>query len=124
MRPFREGGDLLAEYADVKIEWVAADKGGRQLPVVLQTHEGRGYRPHFRVGTSGEYLGVQFTSGDPPTGQPGCEGLATVELLYAPLGVDYSLLIPGARFDVVEGRRVVAYGEIIRRYRSERAISI
>ena len=45
---------------------------------------------------------------------PGGQAYATVKFLYEP-GVPYAELIAGARFEILEGARVVGYGEIIRR---------
>jgi hypothetical protein len=109
----------MIECADVQIRWLTTADSGRQTPVRTR-HEGSAfYRPHFRVGPDGEYLGVQFLEGDPPVVSPGEQGSATVELLYVSTGVDYSPLAPGASFEVLEGARVIGRGIVQRRFTTE-----
>jgi hypothetical protein len=66
------------------------------------------YRPHLRVG-SGEYLGVRILVG-PPLVQTGTPTRVIAQLLY---NVDYSALVPGAVFDVLEGPAVVGSGVVV-----------
>ncbi len=102
-------------YAEVWIELLTPEQGGRSLPLHLSTDESRTYKPHFRtVGGDGEYLGVEFVDGPDDPVRPGAGTFATVRFLYAP-EVDYRALVPGARFEILEGRRVIGRGEITRR---------
>lgn len=68
------------------------------------------YRPHLVV-EPGQMLGVVFIQADVPMPLPGQKTIATVALMYE--GVDYSVLVPGAIFDVVEGSQVVATGRVL-----------
>jgi hypothetical protein len=86
------------------------------MPVYLRREGSATYRPHFRVGAGGEYLGVQSLDGTPPVAEPGDEGVATVELMYIENGVDYQPLVRGALFDVLEGARLIGRGAVLRRY--------
>jgi hypothetical protein len=101
------------EYADVRLTFLSAADGGRQQPPTA--FEGGMYRPHFRVGANGEYLGVAFVAG-PQGVAAGDEVSAIVALLYADLGVDYGPLQKGVAFDVLEGPHVVAHGVVARRF--------
>ena len=38
------------------------------------------------------------------------------DLVYTPIGVDYSALTPGVAFTVVEGPRIVGRGVVLRRF--------
>lgn len=68
------------------------------------------YRPHLVV-DSGEYLGVCFVNSSPARARPGDAVIATVLLVYP--GVDYSALVPGAEFKVIEGINTVAIGKVL-----------
>lgn len=50
----------------------------------------------------------------------GVEVSATVGLVYADFGLDYSPLQEGVHFDVVEGSTIVARGVVVRRFESDR----
>lgn len=105
----------MAGFAEVLVEFLATDKGGRRTPVCLSTEEYPSYRPHLRVeGGDGEYLGVQFVDGPDDPVQPGATAYATVRFMYEP-EVCYDALVLGARFDVMEGTQVVATGRVTRR---------
>jgi translation elongation factor EF-Tu-like GTPase len=93
-------------YAEVFVEFLPAEAGGRSRPVVL----GESYRPHFRVG-EGELLGVAFVDGPDDPVAPGSGCFATVRFLYAP-AVNYDALKLGAEFDVFEGSRKVGAGRV------------
>jgi hypothetical protein len=95
------------EHLDVAVTFVPMNEGGRSSAPIA-----RGYAPHFRVGERGEYLGVRFISGNELT--LGAEVMATVELLYP--WVDYSALVAGAHFQVLEGPNIVATGKVLRRH--------
>ena len=100
--------------AVIRIKFLSASDGGRvRAPALI----GGWYRPHFRVGIAGEYLGVAFVGGPPGEVKPDIEFEATVALIY---DVDYSALAPGAQFDVLEGPRTIATGVVLRRFEDER----
>jgi translation elongation factor EF-Tu-like GTPase len=96
--------------ADVWVDFRTAAQGGRVFPAFLG--DGK-YRPHFRV-AGGEYLGVAFVGLPESLVQPGAGCMATVSFMYEP-GVDYTALVEGAQFEVLEGARVVATGRVIHR---------
>ena len=108
----------MSEYAEVTIRWLPAAESGRHSPVHTRAAGGMSYKPHFRIGTAGEYLGVAFLDGEPPVVAPGATGVATVALIYAGAGVDYGALVPGATFEVLEGARVVGQGTVQRRWQA------
>ncbi len=108
----------MSEYADLVVHWLAHDQGGRTGPVHLRARGGS-YKPHLRLPSGGELLGVAFLDGQPPIVQPGGEGSASVALIYADHGVDYSGLKSGVEFEVVEGHRVVGRGTVVRRWVAE-----
>jgi len=88
--------------------FVAASVGGRIAPA----HLTKTYRPHLRVG-SGEYLGIAFCgdgSGEPV--RPGVCVNAEVKFVYAP-DVDYTPLIVGSQFQILEGARIVGIGAVV-----------
>jgi len=111
--------DEVTEFLDVTIHWNPPEQGGRSQPVQLRADGPTSYRPHLRALGSGEYLGVAFVDGDPHLVAPGARSTCTVALIYMNTGVDYSLLVPGAHFDVMEGHRVVGRGSVTRRWTSE-----
>jgi translation elongation factor EF-Tu-like GTPase len=96
-------------YAEVFVQFLTADAGGRSHPVVLDET----YRPHFQVG-KGELLGVTFIDGPDDPVDPGSDSYATVRFLYAP-AVNYDALQVGTKFSVVEGSRNVGVGRVTRR---------
>jgi translation elongation factor EF-Tu-like GTPase len=91
----------------IEVHFKPTAEGGRRTPAALTTGS---YRPHLLV-EPGQMLGVVFIQADVPMGRPGETALATVALMYE--GVDYSALVPGAVFDVVEGTQVVASGRVL-----------
>ena len=97
-------------YAEVWVEFLPLEDGGRSNPVGLND---LGYRPHLRVG-GGEYLGVEFVDGPEHPIKPGESAFATVRFAYSPQ-VDYSALVQGAQFEVLEGGRTVGRGHVVRR---------
>ena len=104
------------DYATVRLR-LSMSEQGRQTPINPRGRAAqRWYMPHFRVGPSGEYLGVAFVDG-PAALAPGEEGDCEVVLMYE--GVDYTPLVEGAEFDVLEGRKVVARGSVLRRWRTD-----
>jgi translation elongation factor EF-Tu-like GTPase len=97
-------------YAEVWVEFLSREAGGRQNPVGL---DDLGYRPHLRVG-DGEYLGVEFVDGPEQPIEPGSSIFATVRFVYAPQ-VDYRALVQGAQFEILEGGHRVGRGHVVRR---------
>jgi translation elongation factor EF-Tu-like GTPase len=97
-------------YAEVWVEFLPRENGGRSSPVGL---DDLGYRPHLRV-ANGEYLGVEFVDGPERLVQPGESTFATVRFVYAPK-VDYGALVEGAQFEVLEGGHTVGRGHVVRR---------
>jgi hypothetical protein len=70
--------------------------------------------PHLRVlGGTGELLGVAVMDGPDQPISPGENTHATIKALYEP-AVSYAELTPGARFEILEGPRVVGHGRILR----------
>jgi hypothetical protein len=102
-------------WAEVLIELLPTEKGGRQDPLNLCNDSPGQYRPHFRViGGSGELLGVAFMDGPDNPVLPGESTSATVKSLYEP-SISYSELVEGARFEILEGAHVVGFGIVTRR---------
>jgi hypothetical protein len=102
-------------WAEVLIELLPTDKGGRQESLVLCNDTPGQYRPHVRViGGSGEMLGVAFMDGPDDPIHPGGKTLATIKSLYEP-DVSYDELVEGAEFEIIEGTRVVSRGRVTRR---------
>ena len=101
-------------WAEVEIELLPPEAGGRSVPLNLCNDNPGQYRPHFRVvGGSGELLGVAFMDGPDEPVSPGARTCATVKSLYEP-AVSYAELKKGARFEILEGPNVVGYGRVLR----------
>lgn len=99
----------MTQGAQVQVEFLHPDENGcRRLPSL------NGYRPHFRVSSSPELLGIAFIDG-PECVQPSTPVHAKVRFVYLP-EVDYTLLTIGAHFEILEGPQVVGYGVIIDLY--------
>lgn len=106
---------VMAGFAEVLIEFLRTEKGGRRTPVCLSTDSSGHYRPHFRVcDGDGEYLGVEFVDGPDDPVAPGGSTYATVRFVYEP-EVCYDALVVGRQFEVMEGSRVVGTGRVTRR---------
>ena len=97
-------------YAEIKIRFLAPDEGGRKS---LPDLDDAGYRPHLRIVGDNEYLGVEFVDG-PSTYDCSSNCHTTVRFLYSPQ-VCYDGLQVGSQIEVMEGGKVVAKGEVIRR---------
>jgi hypothetical protein len=110
---------IMHDYAEVDIRWLPTAESGRATPVYLQAVGARSYRPHFRVGAGGAYLGIAFVDGEPPVAHPGDQGRAVVALIYVSTGVDYAPLAPGVEFEVIEGPHLIGRGTVRRRWSSD-----
>ncbi len=100
-----------------------AEGGRRTLPGPPWLRPGHsGYIPHLVIegprGAESDDLPVRFREGaDPSYGRPATFQL---ELMYPE--VNYSLVVPGARFSLREGRQVVATGRVLDRWPGRVAI--
>src|SRR5215467_2709411 len=102
----------MASYAEVWIELLATDQGGRRSPIYLSTDVPRGYCPHLSVkGGDGEYLGVEFVDGPDGPLEPSSSAFATVRFMYEPQ-VNYDALCARAEFDIMEGDKIVGCGRV------------
>lgn len=105
----------MAGFAEVLFRLLRTDEGGRRTGVCLSNEVTPHYRPHLRVlDGDGEMLGVEFVDGPDDPVQPGATTCATVRFAYEP-SVRYDALVVGAKFQVLEGSRVVGIGEVTRR---------
>jgi translation elongation factor EF-Tu-like GTPase len=95
--------------AEVELHFRTTENGGRTEAVAMSHGS---YRPHFVV-SKGEYLGVLVTQYPEGPVHPGSKVKVTVAFVYEP-AVNYSALVEGAHFEVVEGARVVADGRVLR----------
>lgn len=95
--------------AEVELQFRTTEEGGRVGAVVLSYGK---YRPHFVV-SGVEYLGVVVTECPAEPVQPGDTVKVTVVFVYEP-AVNYSALVEGTLFDVMEGSCVVARGRVLR----------
>lgn len=99
---------------EVYVQLLTTEAGGRSSPIMLGEDFHPHYRPHLRVTDGdGTYLGVEFVDGPDRPLLPGESTYATVRLVYEP-GVAYEALVPGTRFEIVEGRRVIGSGRVTR----------
>lgn len=90
-----------------EITFLSFEDGGRETPP--KGPPWNYYRPHLVTSEGGEYLGVQFIQGPPPS--TSLPGQYILELMYE--NIDYSSLVPGCTFDVKEGGKTVARGLVI-----------
>src|SRR5690349_13408325 len=101
-------------FAEVWIELLSTEQGGRSVALDLSTDHPGAYRPHFRARQGeGGLLGVEFVDGPDAPVEPGSGTFATVRFLGEP-EVSYAALTVGARFELVEGVRVIGHGRITR----------
>jgi translation elongation factor EF-Tu-like GTPase len=104
----------MAGFAEVEVEFLSTENGGRQSPVWLGEDTEPRYRPHLVVkGGDGEYLGVEFVDGPDEPISPGRRCFATVRFVYEPR-VNCSALKVGAEFEVREGPKVIGVGRVTR----------
>lgn len=73
------------------------------------------YRPHFVIKNDFEYLGVQFVDGEDFVFE---KILGIVQPIYTE-AVDYSKLIQGAEFFILEGKNLVGEGVVIEKFETE-----
>ena len=105
----------MSGFAEVLVEFLPTDQGGRRTPICLGEDAVTHYMPHLRVTDGdGTYLGVEFVDGPEDPIAPGGRTYATVRLIYEPQ-VSYDALSEGAVFDICEGGRVVGSGRVTRR---------
>ena len=55
--------DMAVDCVAVHIRMVPTDESGRRTPVRVAGSLSDSYKPHFRVGCDGEFLGVAFVEG-------------------------------------------------------------
>jgi len=89
----------------IRLTMKKESEGGRHGPFTA------GYCPHLVATASAEWLGVRVSASPGPV-PPGDTADVRVELLYHP-NLDYSVLSPGAQFQVMEGPRVVGEGTVL-----------
>ena len=99
-------------YADVWVEFLSAEAGGRSTPLDLSTDAPETYKPRLRLSITGGLLGVEFVDGPDGLIAPGTATYATIRT--DELDVSSTALALGAQFDVLEGGRVVARGRVTR----------
>jgi hypothetical protein len=105
----------MAGYAELLLEFLPTEQGGRQSPISLSEEAISPYRPHLRVvDGDGTMLGVEFVDGPDEPVSPGTKSYATVRFLFEP-DVCYDALVVGARLELLEGSRTVAIGTVTRR---------
>jgi len=105
----------MAGFAEVLIELLSTEQGGRRTPISLSTDRPDHYRPHLRLRDGdGKYLGVEFVDGPDDPIPPGGSTYAKVRFIYEPQ-VCYDALVVGAQFEIMEGPRVVGTGQVTRR---------
>lgn len=92
----------------VQIDFKAYQDGGRATATDLCSGI---YRPHLRVGQD-DYLGVVLLNGPLGGVMPGTAANAEAVLVYQS-SVDYSPLIPGVVFEVLEGAKIVGTGKVL-----------
>ena len=104
----------MAGFAEVHVEFLPTDQGGRRTPICLSENVATPYMPHLRViGGDGTYLGVEFVDGPDDPIPPGGRTYATVRFMNEPQ-ISYDALQVGATFDICEGGRVVGSGRVTR----------
>ena len=105
----------MAGFAELFLEFLPTDRGGRRSAISLSTDARAPYRPHLRVIDGDQtMLGVEFVDGPDEPISPGMKTHATVRFLYEP-EICYDALTIGARVELLEGARRVAVGEVTRR---------
>lgn len=83
----------------------------KTMPVLNKAQDGGSYHPHFVVDGTSDYLGVEFIESDLENFDQ--EGFALVRMSYLGIhGVDYSKLVKGAKFSIMEGSDQVGHGVV------------
>ncbi len=104
----------MSRFAELRITFLSASKGGWENAISLSCDTDPKYRPHLRVvGGDREYLGVEFVDGPDDPVMPGETTFATVRFSYMPQ-ICYDALAIGTEIEVMEGSRVVATGLVTR----------
>lgn len=99
--------------AEVFVDFLSTDEGGRRTAIHLGENAPAPYRPHFRVRSGdGAYLAVEFVDGPNEPILPSNSIYATVRFIAE---VSYAALVADAVFDICEGGRVVGSGRVTRR---------
>jgi translation elongation factor EF-Tu-like GTPase len=99
----------MAELVEVEI---LIERGGKRIYPI--DPNSKSYRPHFKVGSEEELLGVQFESG-PSVIELGERTNVVVKLLYHP-HVSYDKLQAGQTFYILEGSNKIGEGRVLRRW--------
>jgi hypothetical protein len=100
---------MNGKYAYVEVRYFTTGQHVRKMQPHLNSY---GYRPHFVVKGKNDYLGVYFLDGEEVNLGETARG--TVELFYPE--VDYSALVTGADFFIMEGENRVGEGIVLRYY--------
>jgi hypothetical protein len=105
----------MSGYAEVFVEFLPTEQGGRRTPVFLGEDTQSRYMPHFVArGGDGVYLAVEFVVGPGGPLPPGGSAFATVRFMNEPQ-LSYHALQIGAEFDIREGGNTVGWGRVTRR---------
>lgn len=111
----RQVASSMTGFAEVHVEFLPTDQGGRRTPICLSEDAVARYMPHFRmIDGDGTYLGVEFVDGPDDPVPPGGSTYATVRFMYE-RQVSYDALVEGADFEICEGGRVIGFGRVTRR---------
>ena len=89
----------------VRVTMKREDDGGRHAAFT------EGYCPHLVAEGTETWLGVRASACPGPVA-PGDTAEVGFELMYYP-GLDYSALVPGTKFFVMEGARAVGEGIVL-----------
>jgi hypothetical protein len=92
-----------------KITWIPVEKGGRKVPFTGITYStvARFVEPSQRAGDGAWSVVIDF---DIPV-TPDSQTVGAVRFLSTE--APHEILRPGAQFDLLEGARVVAHGEVL-----------
>ncbi len=93
-------------FYDVSVRFYRPEEGGRS---VLPDLGSKLYRPHFVITGQTDYLGVVFVEGKSTQEQRSF--VASVASVYET--VDYSSLVPGVHFLIMEGAKAVGEGLVM-----------
>ncbi len=105
----------MEAFAEVFVEFLSTDEGGRRTAIHLGENVQAPYRPHLRVQSGdGVYLAVEFVDGPDEPILPGKSSYATARFIAGRLR-SYNALVVDAEFDICEGARVVGFGRVTRR---------